>query len=201
MAFITALSKKGFDALRIFVASVLLLFCSVTLAAEIDIASPQLLVVDDGYAVSADVSVDLNSRLEEAVTKGVVLHFLFEFELTRSRWYWFDEKVAARQMTIRLSYHALTRQYRVSIGGLHQSYPTLSEALRVLSRLRNWLVIEKSADKTVVKPGESYLAALHVKLDISQLPKPFQITAVGNRDWTLGSEWKTWQYVLPGEPK
>ncbi|MGE5386158.1 MAG: DUF4390 domain-containing protein, partial [Betaproteobacteria bacterium] len=133
----------------------------------------------------------------EAVTKGVVLHFLVEFELTKPRWYWLDDKLLSRQLNIRLSYHALTRQYRVSTGGLHQSYATLSEALRVVSRLRNWLVIERGAEKPALRIGETYQAALHIKLDISQLPKPFQIAAVGSRDWNYSSEWKTWQLALP----
>ncbi len=183
--------------MRALLLGVWLLFAGWAVAAEIDILNPQLNAVEDGYAVSADFGLDLNARLEEAVTKGVVLHFLVEFELTRPRWYWLDDKLLSRQLNIRLSYHALTRQYRVSTGGLHQSYATLSEALRVLSRLRNWLVIERGAEKPALRAGETYQAALRIKLDISQLPKPFQIAAVGSRDWNYAAEWKTWQLALP----
>lgn len=157
----------------------------------------QLNAVEDGYAVSADFGLELNGRLEEAVSKGVVLYFLIEFELTRPRWYWFDDKLLTRQRHVSLAYHALTRQYRVSTGGLHQSYPTLSEALRVVSRLRHWVVLEKGNEKPPLRIGETYQGALHIKLDISQLPRPFQIAAVGSRDWNLSSEWKTWQFALP----
>lgn len=183
--------------MRAFVLAVWLLLSGAGTAAEIEISNAQLNAVEDGYAVSADFGLELNTRLEEAVTKGLVLHFLVEFELMRPRWYWFDDKLLSRQLNIRLAYHALTRQYRVSTGGLHQSYATLSEALRVLSRLRHWLVIEKGADKPPLKIGETYQAGLHIKLDISQLPKPFQIAAVGSRDWSYSSEWKTWQLALP----
>jgi len=167
-------------------------------AAEIEVTNPQLQPVDDGYVLSADFKFDLNPRLEEAVTKGVVLHFIADFELTRKRWYWLDEKLAARNQTYRLSYHALTRQYRLSTGGLHQSFTTLSEAVLVLSRLRNWLVIERS-DKGV-KPGETYDAAVRLRLDVAQLPRPFQITALGNKDWSLSSDWKSWPADLAPLP-
>ncbi len=171
------------------------------LAAEIEVADPHLSAVEDGYVVAADFSFDFNQRLEEAVSKGVVLYFVFDFELTRPRWYWFDEKVVSRSQTYRLSYHALTRQYRLSSGALHQSFETLPEALRVLSRLRNWVVIEKppadKGDKAQPRAGESYQAAVRLRLDINQLPKPFQIAALGNKEWNLASDWKAWQTTLP----
>jgi hypothetical protein len=121
--------------------------------------------------------------------------------MTRPRWYWFDEKLVSRSQTYRLSYHALTRQYRLSTGGLHQSFDSLSDALRMLSRLRNWLVIDKDAEKAGVRPGETYTAALRMRLDINQLPRPFQIAALGNKDWNLASDWKVWQATLPAEAK
>lgn len=198
MASITACWKKPLDLCRALIVGFWLLAGGSALAAEIEISSAQLTAVEDGYAISADFSFELSARLEEAVAKGVVLPFLVELEISRPRWYWFDEKLQYRQMNIRLSYHALTRQYRVSTGGLHQSFSSLSEALRVLSRLRNWLVIDRNlAEKLGLKAGEPYQATLRMKLDISQLPKPFQIVAVGSRDWILSSEWKTWSLTLP----
>lgn len=164
-------------------------------AGEIEVAKPQLVAGDDGYVLSADFRFELGPRLEEAVAKGLVLYFVADFELSRSRWYWLDERVASRSQTWRLSYHALTRQYRLSTGGLHLSFETLGDALRVLSRLRNWTVID-AADKSV-RPGETYQAALRLRLDLTQLPRPFQVTALGNKDWNLESDWKRWAAILP----
>ncbi|OMG56865.1 hypothetical protein BJN45_00455 [Azonexus hydrophilus] len=163
--------------------------------AEIEVREPQITLSEDGYALAADFRFDLNSRLEEAVNRGVVLYFVADFELTRERWYWLDEKLVSRSLTYRLSYHALTRQYRLSTGGLHQSFETLNEALRVLRRLRNWQVIDK--DEKIVVPGGTYQAAVRLRLDFNQLPRPFQISALGNKDWSLASDWKTWLATLP----
>ncbi|MBS1189904.1 MAG: putative proline rich signal peptide protein [Rhodocyclaceae bacterium] len=204
MVSITACLKNRFEPWRVWAIVFGLLFTLAARAAEIEISNPELTAVEDGYAVSADFAIDFNERLEEAVTKGVVLNFVVDFELTRPRWYWLDEKLVSRSLTYRLSYHALTRQYRLSTGALHQSFPNLSEALRMLSRLRNWVVIEKApdkSDKVPVKPGDAYRAALRLRLDVSQLPKPFQISALGNRDWHLASDWKVWQATLPAESK
>lgn len=183
-----------FERLRV-ILIFLLLLPVLAWAAEIEIANPQIVAGDDGYVVSADFKFELTPRLEEAVTKGVVLYFVVEFEMTRGRWYWFDEKLVSRSQTHSLSYHALTRQYRLSTGGLHQSFSSLSDALAVLSRLRRWTVIEKG-DK-LIQPGDSYSSALRMRLDFNQLPKPFQISALGNKDWNLSSDWKTWVASLP----
>jgi hypothetical protein len=176
----------------------LLVMPAIALAAEIEVVNPQLQPADDGYALSADFKFELNPRLEEAVTKGVVLHFVADFELSKPRWYWLDEKLATRSQTYRLSYHALTRQYRLSTGGLHQSFATLSEAVQVLSRLRNWVVVERG--EKGIRSGETYDAALRLRLDVTQLPRPFQITALGNKDWSLASDWKAWQATLAPLP-
>ena len=199
--FSTAALKNVPERLRGWLLALLAIVPALALAAEIEIANPQITASEDGYVVAADFSFELNERLEEAVTKGVVLYFVVDFEMTRPRWYWLDEKLVSRSQTYRLSYHALTRQYRLSTGGLHQSFDSLSDALRMLSRLRNWLVIDKGAEKTGVRAGETYTAALRMRLDINQLPRPFQIAALGNKDWNLASDWKVWQATLPAEAK
>jgi hypothetical protein len=51
--------------------------------------------------------------LEEAVQHGVSLYFTTEIELTRPRWWWFDDKAVVRRRTLRLHYDVLTRQYSV----------------------------------------------------------------------------------------
>ncbi len=120
-----------------------------------------------------------------------MLYFATDFELNRSRWYWFDEHVVRRSRTVQLSYHALTRQYRLSTGALHQSFSTLDEALRVLSRLRNWQVLEAGE----VKGDQVYLAGVRMRLDLTQMPKTFQVNALANKDWNLVSEWMRWNFT------
>jgi len=199
--FSTAALKNVPERLRGWLLALLAMVPALVLAAEIEIANPQITASEDGYVVAADFSFELNERLEEAVTKGVVLYFVVDFEMTRPRWYWLDEKLISRSQTYRLSYHALTRQYRLSTGGLHQSFDSLSDALRMLSRLRNWLVIDKGTEKAGVRVGETYTAAIRMRLDTNQLPRPFQIAALGNKDWNLASDWKVWQATLPAEAK
>jgi len=160
-------------------------------ASNIEINQVSLEGNDDGYAVDADFEIELNPRLEDAINKGVALYFQVEFELTRKRWYWFDDSIG-RQLMLRLSYHALTRQFRISSGALYQSFSTLPEALRVLSRVRSWQVLERAE----VSTGVDYQAGLRMRLDVTQLPKPFQVSALTSREWNLSSEWRRWPFSI-----
>ena len=145
---------------------------------------------DDGYYLQGDFDFDLKPRVAEALDHGLTLYFVIDAQLTRSRWYWFDEKAVNAALNYRLSYHALTRQYRVSTGNLQLGFPSLAEALGVMSHVRDWKVAERSA----LTPGQIYAAAVRMRLDTTQLPKPFQINAMTNRDWTLESDWKRFAF-------
>ena len=175
----------------LFISLIFLLAAQAAQAIEISLRNLQLVDNDDGYSLIADANINFNTRLEEAVNKGVVLYFAADFELTRPRWYWLDEQIIRRSKTFQLSYHALTRQYRLSTGALHQSYGTLEEALRVMSHLRNWQVL----DKGEVKAGQTYIAALRLRLDLTQMPKTFQVSALANKDWNLSSDWLRWSFT------
>lgn len=143
---------------------------------------------EEGYFLEADFEIALTHTLEDALNKGVPLYFNLEFELIRPRWYWFNEKVANSRQQYRVSYNALARQYRVGIGRLYQNFSSLPEALAFLSRVR----VRDIAEAGAISKGSTYMAAVRMRLDTSQLPRPFQITAVGSRDWSLSSDWHRW---------
>lgn len=166
------------------------LACAASLCAqaeEIDVVDVRLAASDEGLILSADFAFDLSPPLQEAVANGIPLHFLVEFELTRPRWWWFDEVTASRRTQWRLSYHALSRQYRLTTGALHQNFSQLEDALDVMRRLRNWLVLERSVRLT----GSSYEAVVRMRLDTTQLPRPLQVSALTNRELRMESPWKT----------
>ena len=144
---------------------------------------------DNGTAsilLNATFEFELPQALEEAVQKGIALYFNIEFELFRKRWYWFDRRVVSETLTYRLSYSPLTRQYRLARGGLSQPFESLDEALALVKSVRNW----KVADKSLLSPRDDYDAQVRMRLDVSQLPKPFQVNAITSREWNLASDWR-----------
>jgi hypothetical protein len=160
-------------------------------ADAIGVKSAELRVDEDAIVLNAEFDLTLNPTLEEALQKGVPLYFELEFELVRPRRYWFDEKVLTLTAEHRVSYNALTRQYRVASGLLAQPFESLSEVERFLSRITS-RPIARTED--LVK-GARYEAAIRLRLDVNQLPKPFQLTALASREWSLQSEWHRWSFT------
>jgi len=162
----------------------------------IEVGDVALHAADEALVLDADFGFELTPRLAEVVANGVPLYFRVEFELTRSRWYWFDERAASRVLQMRLSYHALSRHYRLSAGMqperfmLQQNFATLEEALKVLKRVRSWLVVARAAGLS----RADYDAAVRMRLDTTLLPKPFQLSALTSRELHLESPWK--RFVL-----
>jgi hypothetical protein len=162
-------------------------------ADTIAVRSAELRIEEGEVLLNAEFDLALNATLEEALQRGIPLYFLLEFELTRSRWYWLDEKVGQTAISYRLSYNALTRQYRVAMGSglLAPTFNTLEEVERYVGRVTSRPVAQASA----LSKGMRYEAAIRLRLDVAQLPKPFQVSALASREWTLASDWYRWSFV------
>jgi hypothetical protein len=145
---------------------------------------------DGGILLSAAVRFDLPPVIDDALAKGIPMYFVAEATLLRDRWYWYDKPVALVQRHMRLSYQPLTRRWRLQVSSapignsglsLGQTFDTRDEALAAVQRISHWKIAE---------PGEVEADAKHnidfrFRLDVSQLPRPFQIGAVGQDDWKI----------------
>ncbi len=163
--------------------------------ADTQIRSAEVVLGDGGYVLNADIDLELNPRLVDAISRGLSLYFTTEIVIERPRWYWLNANVVERSLDYRLSYHAITRSYRLSIGSIHQSFDNLESAVRTMQRVRNWQV----ADREALQEGVSHQVSLRFRLDTSQLPKPFQVNAIVSSDWNIGTDWMRWTF-LPEAP-
>ncbi|NIO42791.1 MAG: DUF4390 domain-containing protein [Burkholderiales bacterium] len=143
------------------------------------------------YYLDASFAISLTPTVQEALNRGVPLYFLLEFDLIYPRWYtlyFWNKRVVELQQSYRLSYNALTRQYRLSNGFSQHTFDNLQSALSDLGTIEAQHVFEKSIlDEELV-----YEAQLRLRLDMGQLPKPFQIDALGSDDWEVSSSWFRW---------
>jgi Domain of unknown function (DUF4390) len=151
---------------------------------------------DDLVLLSADFILSLTETLRDAVNRGLPLYFLTEVQIQRGRWYWLDETLVAAQIEWRLSYHALTRQFRVASNGRSDSFGSLEEALGALSTVKRWQVAPLSR----FDPAITYAVWVRMRLDTTRLPKPFQMAALTDRDWHPESEWKRFAFTVPTPP-
>ena len=167
--------------------SCLLGWQSLVYAGTIDISQAQIESSEEGYRLAASFSFELTRDLENTLTSGIPLYFVTEVEITRPRWYWFDEKTITGNQTVRVSYNVLTRQYRASVNGsFAQNYKDLEDALALVRHPSRWIIAEKSS----LNHGATYNVSVRARLDTSQLPKPLQFKDLNDSDWRLTSDWK-----------
>lgn len=174
------------------------------MADGIAVRKAEIRLTEDGYQLSANFDIRLPLVVEQALTYGITLNFVSEFNLTRSRWYWFNEVAAKTEETTKLSYSTLTRQYRIKRGTLFQNFASLDDALRALGNQTSNPIPAELLNKnsgylmSLVTSNANYAAYARMRLDVSQLPKPLQVNALTSDDWKLDSEGYSWM-LAPAE--
>jgi hypothetical protein len=145
---------------------------------------------EDGILLSATVHFELPQAVDDALAKGIPMYFVAETAIYRDRWYWYDKRVAGASRHMRLAYQPLTRRWRLQVSPspisqsglvLGQAFDTREEALAAIQRVSRWRV----ADPADIDPDATHYVDFRFRLDVSQLPRPFQIGAVGQSDWNI----------------
>jgi hypothetical protein len=150
---------------------------------------------DDSVYLSAAVRFELPMVVEDALLKGIPMFFVAEADIYRDRWYWYDKRVTTATRTMRLAFQPLTRRWRLNIlpgaisvtglrASLSQNYDSLPEALGAIQRISRWRI----ADAAEIDAASRHNVEFRFRLDLSQLPRPFQIGVAGQRDWTIAVE-------------
>lgn len=144
-----------------------------------------------GWNLAAEFEIELGHKLRDAVDRGLPLQFVVDFQLMRARWYWVDELVVNTTYPLNLSYNALTRTYRVVTPTNTYNSPTLEDAMQHMVKVRDWPVIPRDR----IEIGQPYTAQVRFRLLLTELPKPFQISALVNSEWDLYSEWLAFDFT------
>lgn len=156
---------------------------------NIEIRAVALNLIGETYKLDVFSEITLDEKIEEAVNNGVVLNFLYEFQLVQPRKYWFDYEIITQFKRVTVRYHALSRQYLVNNADRQTSHDILSEAMIALMQIEAWEIIDKEA----LKQDINYKATVLIRLDKSKLPKALQVDAINSEDWSLASQRVEWQ--------
>lgn len=137
-----------------------------------------------GFYLSANWEFDLANTLIESLHRGIALYFVCSFRLQKTRWYWFDKNLHQAELVQRVSFSPLSRTYRLSQGGLSQTFDSLDQVLGIVKHVRQWHIFDPVSDL------ENLEAEVRMRLDSSRLPKPLQVSIGGNSDWDMDSDWR-----------
>lgn len=169
------------------------LFAGSVLAREPTVLQSALVRSADGVQMSVRLALAPSPAVEDALLKGVPVYFVWQSEVFRERWYWSDKRIASATRALRLAYQPLTRRWRVSLStdaagsgaglqyALHQSFDSLNEALQGVSRVVGWQIAEAGA----LEDGVAYRVQWRFRLDLTLLPRPFQIGMANQPDWLI----------------
>jgi len=163
--------------------------------ANTELTQLRLVRIDDGVYLSAAGQFDLPELVGEVLEKGIAVYFVAEAEVYRERWYWWDTKVASAARHMRLAYQPLTRRWRLNVSpvpisnagfgaSVAQNFDSLQEALEAIKRIGRL----RLADAAAIGDDPEHAVVFRFRLDTSQLPRPFQIGAVGQSDWNISVE-------------
>ncbi len=159
-----------------------------------DITQLRLERSEDEWQLSAQLQFEIPTAVEDALLKGIPMVFVYNAEVLRERWYWSDKKVLSTERHMRLAYQPLTRRWRLNVSSgpaaangaglaLNQSFDALAQALSAIKRIAKW----KIADASELDGATKYKLDFRFKLDLGQLPRPFQIGALGQSDWDISA--------------
>ena len=168
------------------------------LAQGIEVTQLRLERADDGVYLGAAVQFELPPLVVEVLDKGIAIFFVAEAELFRERWYWTDRKLAQASRYMRLAYQPLTRRWRLNVSpqpitnarlgvAFNQNFDQLADALDAVRRIGRLHL----GDLAEIGEEALYPVVFRFRLDMSQLPRPIQIGAVGSADWNMAVERST----------
>jgi hypothetical protein len=171
-------------------------------AADVEFTQIRLERQDPALELSTTMRFSLDEQVEDALLKGVAVHFVLDVELYRDRWYWTDRKVFAARRTYRLSYQPLVRKWRLQIAdglsgdsgtsdsiSLSQQFDSLADTLAIIKRVSGWRV----ADSALIEPEARHNIILRFRLDQTRLPRIFQIGTLGTSLWRIeGEQYLRW---------
>jgi hypothetical protein len=172
-----------------------LLACAGTAAMAVEITQLKMERSEESVFLTAALKFELPAVVEDALLKGIPMFFVAEADIYRDRWYWYDKRVTTATRTMRLAFQPLTRRWRLNIlpgaigvtglrASLSQNYDSLPDAMAAIQRISRWRI----ADAGEIEAGSRHNIAFRFRLDLSQLPRPFQIGVAGQRDWTIAVE-------------
>ena len=161
-------------------------------AGSAQVVQVEPLVREGKLYIDADVELVVNNEIRNAAQKGVPIYFTADLEIVSKRWWWFDKVEVNQQLTWRVVYNALTRQWRVGTGELSMPEMSFDDALSLVRNIRGWAVAEIS-DLGRDKP---YHGRIRVRLDTSLLARPFQIDAFNSSAWSLATPWKNFTFSI-----
>lgn len=148
---------------------------------------------DAGLLLYAEMRLQLAEPVRAALHSGIPVYFVARATVLRERWYWADEQVVSAARYSRISYHPLTRRWRLNVssqpisstalgtGLSSRDFSTLDEILVAIGHIAGWQV----ADAAELDEEGRQILEFDFRLDVSRLPAALRVGVARDADWRL----------------
>jgi len=161
-------------------------------SADFDVSQMRARLDAGKVIVSGNLELGLNTKVEEAVSKGIPLDIDIELRLYRTRPILWARRLSDWRLRRQIRFHALSGQYLVSEirdgAEVLESFTSLQQALRHMGTIND----REFPINAITDSENALLLDTRVSLDIETLPAPLRPVAYTSLDWHLNSGWTTW---------
>jgi len=157
---------------------------------RIHIQDMDINLVDELYQIQGKIEIDLEDPLLSALNSGVALEFVINYEIVRSRGWWFDKQIAEVSQRYQISYHALSRQYLLTNLNTRtvDTFYSLARLEEVLGQVSDFPLL----DASLLRPKKVYRIRMRAYFDYDELPIPLRMRAYSSSAWRPDSGWLVW---------
>lgn len=159
--------------------------------AAFEVVSGSTAITPDAIVTRAELDLELNDTVVEAIDKGIELRIVAELRLLRVRpWIW-DDVIGEWRTGYRLKYHDLSSTYVLTdeASGELETFTTIRDAMDSLADLTLSLPV---LTETLPDNPPGFRAQLRVDIDRESLPPPLKLITEISPAWQIGSKWSQW---------
>ena len=143
---------------------------------------------EQSIQVNCEVTYRLDDKVKQALANGIMMTFITDLELLERTSNWFDQVRASYQTEFTIKYHALSKQFVLSINNLERSYPDLFSVFYQQTQLCDFRM---GPIDHIQLNAAIYLRA-RIRLSTEDLPLPLRIKSYLSDDWRPSSGWTIW---------
>lgn len=130
-------------------------------------------------------------EMVEALKSGIEISFKSTVRVERVQRGWFNDVLGVAEFSRSVRYDALSRVYRLNIGGREELLPDVFTALKEMTQYEVGIPLSRVAER-----GNTYRAHVRVRLDRVGLSEPLRTILFFSSLWDVETEWAKGYLVI-----
>lgn len=143
---------------------------------------------DQSIQVNCEITYRLDEKVKQALSNGIMMTFVTDLELLERTSGWFDQVKASYHTEFTIKYHALSKQFVLSMNNLERSYPDLFSVFYRQTQLCDF----RMGPIDHIQLDDSTYLRVRNRLSTEDLPLPLRIKSYLSSDWRPTSGWTIW---------